>query len=79
VTVDLLEATFAGTATSVDDDLHVLVDGFDGGQHHFGGGPVRWQPRVDDQGDPVYPTAGDPAVVAEMPSGDVWVLAWAPA
>jgi hypothetical protein len=75
--MELYEAIFADSAGGVADTVHVLVDDFDDRRHLWG--PVVWQPRVDDAGEPVYPQQGDPALIAESRTGEVWVLAWRPA
>jgi hypothetical protein len=72
--VDLYEATITSTATSVDDDVTVVIRDFDNGDRDFG--PVAWMPRVDDDGAPVYPAAGDWAAVAETLDGTWCVLVW---
>jgi uncharacterized cupin superfamily protein len=58
----------------------VAVPGFDDGEHAHGVPEgVVWQPRVGDDGEPVYPVAGDAAYVMEASDGRWVVLAWTPA
>lgn len=72
---------FTSTATALDDELHVTIAGFDGARHKWG--PVEWAPRVDTDGDLVYPSKGDRCLVIfdDAEGGDTgdetpWVIAW---
>jgi hypothetical protein len=68
------EAAFVDTATSSDDDLRVVIPGYDDGEHTFG--PVAWAPRVNDAGAAVFPADGDWALVTESDLGTWSVLVW---
>ena len=71
VPVTCVHATIANTPTTLDDDLYVLVDAFDGGAQQWG--PCRWVPAN------ATPAAGDECmlVLAEDDSAP-WVLTHAP-
>lgn len=41
-------------------------------------GPLRWQPRCSDAGEPLYPQRDDLALVVVDNNGDFWLLEWWP-
>jgi hypothetical protein len=71
----LLEATFLDTATTDADALRVVIPSYDAGQHYW---PVVWQPRAN-AGGPLFPHAGDRALVALSERERAWVVCWSPA
>ncbi len=71
---------FDEDATSVDDLLEVIADGFD---KNSTWGPAPWMPRVDDAGSPVLPQRGDRCVIAlaeteTQGTAEIWIIGWWP-
>lgn len=67
-------AEFANTIASVNDGAYVLIEGIDESVSKFG--PAIWMTRVDDAGDTVLPTRGDPCLVVFDDTGQPWVVSW---
>lgn len=69
------EARFIDTATAPGDRLRVVIPVLDDGEFAYGEPDgVKWSPRPG----PVYPTAGDWALVVESSEGTWCVLLWTP-
>lgn len=73
----MIEGQFTRTLDSPDDDAYVTLPEFDGGRSRTG--PVIWQPRVADDGGPLYPAKGDTAYLEESNFGQWVVIGWEPA
>lgn len=76
----LFEGIIRGNATSVTDDLEVVLPAFSP-NHAFG--PAPWAPRIDDLGDLELPTNGDRCCVGfaetDHPGApEPWILMWWP-
>jgi hypothetical protein len=77
----LYHGTIAEDASSVDDLVEVTIPAFDRNQKW---GPASFMPRVDDDGDTVLPSKGDPCCVGlaeteEPGAHSVWIISWRPA
>lgn len=70
-----VEATVATSAATVDDEVMVLV-GAEGSQ--LQAGPCRWMPRAA-VGGPLFPSRGDPCLVATGDKGHRVIVWWTPA
>lgn len=76
----LYDGIISTGATSVSDKVQAILPAF---HSEMAWGPAPWSPRVDDSGDPVYPSAGDRCIVALAESDhpgapEAWVVAWWP-
>lgn len=68
-----LQATVATTPATVNDDVYVLLDGFD--EQRRIGPVLGWRTAPEAS----WPTRGDLALVVEVEQGNYWMLGWEPA
>lgn len=76
----LYEGIIREDANSVLDQLEVIIPAFSRQLSH---GPCPWTPRIDDAGNPAYPSAGDRCIVAfaetTVPgTPEPWIVSWWP-
>lgn len=69
----MYHAEIRENALSVSDDITVLIPEIDA---KILQGPCKFMPRVDDLGDTVLPTVGDPALVAFSDLTQPFIVWW---